>query len=110
MRTCDGLQITQQLQSQEVEWHLMISCWRAISIGKGPEVNDRSLGTCGCTKQPKHINIGDGVKCILGTDKRVSVNYKIPRVSLGYDKIRRVKVLVGCKIQGVKLGYDKSNE
>ena len=90
----------------------MSACRRAISIGTGREVNDRSLGTCGGTKQPKHNNIsvidGVGVKCTLGTDKRVSVNCKIPRVSLGYDEIRGVKVLVGCKIPGVNLGYDKS--
>ena len=76
MRPCDGLQITQQLQFQEVEWCLM----RAISIDTGREINDRSLGTCGGTKQPKHNNIsvidGVGIKCTLGTDKRVSVNCK----------------------------------
>ena len=39
---------------------------RAIIIGTDREVNDRSLGTCGGTKQPKHNNIsvidGAGVK------------------------------------------------
>jgi hypothetical protein len=69
MRPCDGLQITQQSQFREVEWRLMSSCWKAISIGTGREVNDRSLGTCGGTKQPKHNNIsgidGVGVKRLL---------------------------------------------
>ena len=73
MRPCDGLQITQQSQFRELEWRLM----RAISIGTGCEVKDRSLGTCSGTKQPKHNNIsvidGVGVKFIFGTDERVSV-------------------------------------
>ena len=85
---------------------------RAISIGAGREVNDRNLGTCGGTKQPKNNNIsvidGVGVKCILGTDERISVNCKIPGVSLGYAEIQGVKALVGCKIPGVNLGYEKS--
>ena len=92
MRPCDGLQITQQSQSQEVEWRLMSSCWRAISIFTGREVNGRSLGTCGGPKQPKHNNISviDGTgasKFVLSTDERVLVGCKIPGVSLGYDTI-----------------------
>ena len=112
MRPCDGLQITQQSQSQEVEWRLRCSHWRAIIIGTSREVNNKSLGTCGGPKQPKHNNISliDGTnvsKCILGTDKRVLVSCKIPGVSLGYEKIQGDRVLVGCKIPGVKLGYGK---
>ena len=95
-----------------MEWCLKCSRWRAISIGGGREVNNRSLGTWGGTKQPKHKNIsvidGAGVKYILGTDKRVSVICKIPGASLGYDEIQGIKVLFGCKIPGVSLGYDKS--
>ena len=89
----------------------MCSCWKAISIGTGREVNDRSLGTCSGTEQPKHNNTsvidGTGVKNILGTDKRVLVGCKFPGVRLQYDKIQGVRILVGCKIPGVKLGYDK---
>ena len=95
-----------------MEWRLRCSHWRAIIIDTGRGVNNKSLGTCGGPKQPKHNNISvidctDATKCILGTDKRVSVGCKIPGVSLGYDKIQGVKVLVCCKIPGVKLGYDK---
>ena len=89
----------------------MCSCWKAISIGTGCEVNNRSLGTCGGTEQPKHNNTsvidGAGVKNILGTDKRVLVGCKFPGVRLRYDKIQGVRILVGCTIPGVKLGYDK---
>ena len=80
----------------------MCSCWRETIIGTGSEVNDGSLGTCGGIKQPKHNNISviDGAgasKCILGTNKRVSVGSKIPGVRLGYDNIRQVKRKnVGC--------------
>ena len=64
---------------------------------------------------PKHNNISviygtEASKFILGTDKRVSVGCKIPGVSLGYNKIRGVKVVVNCKIPGVKLGYEKYNK
>ena len=103
---------TQKLQPREMEWQLRCSHWRAISIGTGRGVNDKSLGTCGGPKQPNHNNISvtDGTeasKLILGTDKRVLVGCKIPGVSLGHDKIQGVKVLVSCKIPGVTWGYDK---
>ena len=52
MRPCDGLQVTQQSQSQEMEWRLKCSHWRAIIIGTSRGVNDKSLGTCGSPKQP----------------------------------------------------------
>ena len=75
-----------------MEWLLI----RAIAIGTVCEVNNRSLGTCGGTRQPKHKNIsvidGVDVKCTRGTDERVLVNCKISGVSLGYDEIRGDKV------------------
>ena len=88
-------------------------CSKECLTGCG--VNNKSLGTCGGPKQPKHNNISvidgtDAGKFILGTDKRVSAGCKIPGVSLGYDQIQGVTVLVGCKIPGVSLGYDKSRQ
>ena len=92
MRPCYGLQVTQQLQSQEMKWQLSCSHWRAIIIGTGRRVNNNSLGTCGGPKQPKHNNIsvivGTGAtKCILSADERILVCCEIPGVSLGYDEI-----------------------
>jgi len=78
MRPCYGQQVTQQLQSQEMEWQLGCSHWRAIIIGTVRGVNNNSLGTCGGPKQ---------TKCILGADKRVFVGCEILGVSLGYDEI-----------------------
>ena len=88
MRPCDGLQVTQQSQSQEVEWRLRCSCWRTIIIGGGREVNNRSLGTYGGTKQPKHnnisvIDVAGASKCILSNDVRVLVSCKNPRSEIG---------------------------
>jgi hypothetical protein len=111
MKLFDGLQVTQKSQSREMEWRLRCSHWRAINIGIGRGVNNKSHGTYGSPKQPKHNNISviDGtgeIKCILGTDKRVSVGCKIPGVSLGYNKIRGVKVAVKLIVLDSKIDYD----
>ena len=58
MRPCDGLQVTQQSQSQVVDWHLRCPCRRkTIITGIGCRVNTRSFGTCGGTKLYKSNNI-----------------------------------------------------
>ena len=51
MRPCYGQQVTQQLQSQEMEWRLGCSHWIEIIIGTGRKVNKNILVTCGGPKQ-----------------------------------------------------------
>jgi hypothetical protein len=58
MRPCYGQQVTQQLQSREMEWRLSCSHWREVIIGIGRGVNDDSLGICGGPKKSKHNNRG----------------------------------------------------